>query len=205
MIPEFVSKQAERQWGPRTEVSMELTDWNDHTLTVFGLGNIGEEIAGRGLAFGMDVYGVKRDPDEYDGCLSAERVLASNEFHDVLPETDLLVIIVPLTDETRNSIDQSVFRVLSDSAILINVARGPVVDEAALVDALRAGEIAAAGLDVFDEEPLPENSPLWTRDDVIITPHVGGRSDTFPDRLAELFVENYERRQRDERLLNQIV
>lgn len=205
MIPEFVSKQAERTWGPRTEVSHELTDWKGRTLTVYGLGSIGEAIAERGVAFGMDVRGVKRDPDDYGGCLPPERVLASDELHDVLPETDLLVVIVPLTDETRSSIDEAALRALPDSAVLVNVARGPVVDEAALVDALRTGELAGAGLDVFEEEPLPEDSPLWDMENVIVTPHVGGRSDTFPDRLADLFVENLDRWREDDTLLNQIV
>jgi D-2-hydroxyacid dehydrogenase (NADP+) len=203
-IPTFVSKQAERTWGPRDEVTADLTDWTGSTLTVYGLGSIGETIAERGSAFGMDVYGVKRDPEDYDGCLPAERVLASDEFHDVLPETDLLVAIVPLTEETRGSIDAAVFRALPDSAILINVSRGPVVDEAALVDALRAGELAGAGLDVFEEEPLPADSPLWDREDVIVTPHVGGRSDTFPTRFADLFAENYRRYRAGESLRNRI-
>jgi D-2-hydroxyacid dehydrogenase (NADP+) len=204
MIPEFVSKQAEHTWGPRTAVTADLTDWTGQTLTVYGLGSIGETIAERGSAFGMDVYGVKRDPEDYDGCLPAGRVLASDEFHDVLPETDLLVAIAPLTEETRGSIDGAVFRALPDSAILINVSRGPVVDEAALVDALRAGELAGAGLDVFEAEPLPADSPLWDREDVIVTPHVGGRSNSFPTRFADLFAENYGRWRADEPLQNQI-
>ena len=204
MIPEFVTKQADRVWGPRTEVSVELTDWTDRTVTVYGLGSIGEAIAERALAFGSDVYGVKRNPAEYDGSLSADRVLGSGELYDVLPETDLLVAIVPLTEETRGSIDASVFEALPDSALLVNVARGPVVDEAALLDALQSGEIAGAGLDVFETEPLPEESPLWDRDDVLITPHIGGRSNTFPDRFAALFAENYGRWQEDDELRNQI-
>ncbi|MEF8841225.1 MAG: D-2-hydroxyacid dehydrogenase [Haloarculaceae archaeon] len=203
-IPAFVSKQAEHTWGPRTAVTADLTDWTGRTLTVYGLGSIGETIAERGSAFGMDVYGVKRDPEDYDGGLPAERVLAPEAFHDVLPETDLLVAIVPLTEETRGSIDAAVFRALPDSAILVNVSRGPVVDEAALVDALREGEVAGAGLDVFEEEPLPESSPLWDREDVLVTPHVGGRSDTFPTRFADLFAENYGRWRADEPLRNRI-
>jgi D-2-hydroxyacid dehydrogenase (NADP+) len=204
-IPTFVSKQAERTWGPRDEVTADLTDWTGDTLTVYGLGSIGETIAKRGSAFGMEVYGIKRDPEDYDGSLPAERVLAAEAFHDVLPGTDLLVAIVPLTEATRGSIDAEVFRALPDSAVLVNVSRGPVVDEAALVDALQSDEIAGAGLDVFETEPLPEDSPLWEREDVIVTPHVGGRSDTFPTRFADLFAENYERWRAGESLRNGIV
>ena len=205
LIPTFVSKQAERTWGPRNEVTADLTDWTGDTLTVYGLGSIGETIAERGAAFGMEVYGVKRDPDDYSGSLPAERVLGSDEFHDVLPETDLLVSIVPLTEETRGSIDGEVFRTLPDSAVLVNVSRGPVVDEAALVEALQESEIAGAGLDVFETEPLPEDSPLWEREDVLVTPHVGGRSDTFQTRFADLFAENYGRWRAGDPLRNQIV
>lgn len=205
MIPEFSRKQEDKTWGPRTEISLELSDWKDHTLTVYGLGDIGESIAERGLAFEMEVYGVKRSPEDYDGCLSSGYVLSPNEFYDVLPETDLLVAIVPLTEETRGSINREVFSALPNSAILINVSRGPVVDERALIEALRSDEIAGAGLDVFETEPLPEDSPLWERDDVILTPHVGGRSNTFPERFASLFLENYDRWRTDESLVNQIV
>ena len=205
MIPQFRARQRERIWGPRSEVSLRLSDWKDHTLTVYGLGNIGESIAERGLAFEMDVYGIKRDPAEYDGCLPPERVRASDELLEVLPGTDLLVAIVPLTEATRGSIDADVFEALPDSAILVNVARGAVVDEDALIEALRSGEIAGAGLDVFEDEPLPESSPLWDRDDVILTPHIAGRSNTFPTRFAELFLENYDRRRAGETLVNQVV
>ena len=205
MVPEFSAKQNRTEWGPRDEISSELTDWKNHTLTVFGLGSIGEDIAVRGLAFEMDVYGIKRDPDDYNGGLDPDRVLGTEAFHDVLPETDLLVIVVPLTDETRNTIDTDVFRALPDSAIVINIARGEVVDEGDLLDALEDDEISSAGLDVFEAEPLPVESPLWERDDVLVTPHVAGRSNTFPDRFADLFFDNYERWRTDSELINRVV
>lgn len=205
MIPTFVDKQQRHQWGPRTEVSLEITDWRDRTLTVYGLGNIGEAIAERGLAFDMNVYGIKRNPADYDGVLSKDRVIPTADFERVLPETDLLVAIVPLTPETEGSIDAAVFDAVPDSAILVNVARGPVVDTDDLISALENDRIAAAGLDVFDQEPLPADSPLWDRDDVIITPHVGGRSNTFPDRFADLFLDNYDRWRRDEPLINEVI
>lgn len=205
MIPQFVQKQEDKIWGPRTEISLELSDWKDHTLTVYGLGDIGESIAKRGMAFEMNVYGIKQSPEDYDGSLPSEHVLSPAEFYDVLPETDLLVAVVPLTEETRGSINWEVFDAPPNSAILINVSRGPVVDEGALIEALRSDEIAGAGLDVFEAEPLPKDSPLWERDDVILTPHVGGRSNTFPERFASLFLENYDRWRTDESLVNQIV
>jgi D-2-hydroxyacid dehydrogenase (NADP+) len=197
--PEFDS------WSQRPEVSLELSDWVDHTLSVYGLGNIGESIAERGEAFGMEVYGIKQDVDGYEGCLSTDHVFSSDRFHDVLPETDLLVASVPLTEATRESIDAKVFELLPNSAIFINVARGSVADETALLEALRSNEIAGAGLDVFEQEPLPDDSPFWSRDDVIVTPHVAGRSDSYPGRFASLFLENYERWCANDRLVNQIL
>lgn len=204
-IPSFARRQREHSWGPRSEVSLELTDWKNKRLTVYGLGSIGETIARRGVAFGMDAYGIKRDPDDYQGCLDADRVYPPTELHEVLTETDLLVVVVPLTEETRGSIDSAAFEVLPDSALLVNVARGPVVNEEALLDALRDDAISGAGLDVFATEPLPDESPLWDRDDVLLTPHVGGRSDTFPRRFSDLFLENYDRWNADEPLVNQVI
>jgi D-2-hydroxyacid dehydrogenase (NADP+) len=204
-IPEFSKRRYERTWGPRSGLSLKLGDWKNKRLTVYGVGNIGESIARRGLAFEMDVYGIKRNPDDYNGCLPDGHVLPASDLRSVLPKTDLLAVIVPLTAETRGSIDAAAFEALPDSAVLVNVARGPVVDQDALVDALRDDSIAGAGLDVFETEPLPEESPLWGHEDVLITPHVGGRSDTFPKRFGDLFLENYDRLRADEPLINQVI
>ena len=199
----FGAMQREREWD--RSIGLELSDWLDSTMTVLGLGNLGEVIAERGRAFGFDVYGVKRDPDSYGGCLAADRVLGPDEWHAVIPETDLLVAAVPLTEATEGMVDEAVFRELPGNAFVVNVARGPVVDEPALVEALEAGEIGGAGLDVFEAEPLPPGSPLWDRRDVIITPHVAGRSDGFADRFASLFLDNYDRREAGEPLRNRVV
>lgn len=190
-VPTFVQNKNDSRWD--RSVGSELIDLADRTLTVLGLGDIGEAIAGRGLGFGMDVRGVKRDPSTYDGCLGASAVYPAQALEDLLPSTDLLVVIVPLTNRTHHLIDGDTFAILPDTAILINVARGPVIDEQALIDALRSGEIAGAGLDVFEVEPLPGDSPLWDFENVIISPHVGGRSRAFVDRFCDLFLSNYDR------------
>lgn len=195
--------QHEGTWD--RSVGMELGDWLGKTLTVVGLGRIGEAVAERGRAFSMDVYGTKRRPDEYDGCLPSGHVRGPDGLDDLLPGTDLLVLAVPLTEETRHLVDADALAALPSSAFLVNVARGAVVDEAALVDALAAGAIAGAGLDTFEAEPLPADSPLWDRDDVIVTPHVAGRSDGFGRRFAGLFLENYDRRRAGEELRNVVV
>ncbi|MGM0606240.1 MAG: D-2-hydroxyacid dehydrogenase [Halobacteriota archaeon] len=202
-LPAFVDSQREREWDRSR--GGDLIDLDGRTMTVVGLGDIGESVARRGRAFGMDVYGTKRDPEDYDGVLPSDRVLASEALGGTLPETDVLVLTVPLTDETHHLIDRASFEALPETALLVNVARGPVVDQEALIEALTRGDIAGAGLDVFDEEPLPESSPLWTFENVIVTPHVGGRSKDFVPRFVDLFLHNYDSRQAGETLKNRIV
>ena len=103
-----------------------------------------------------------------------------------------MITLVPLTDETKGMIGEDQFRRMKKTAWFINVARGPIVDEGALVKALKEGWIAGAGLDVFEKEPLPEESPLWDLDNVIITPHIAGPTPHYMDRLMDLFIDNLE-------------
>ena len=195
-------QQRERRWD--RSVGSGMWSWNGRRMTVYGLGNIGEAVARRGRALGLHVFGVKRTPATYTGVIEPDRVVGPERANDLLEETDLLVLTVPLTESTRHVIDESALATLPDSAVLVNVARGPVVDQGALVAALENGELRGAGLDVFEPEPLPETSPLWERDDVVVTPHVGGRTDDFPDRFAELFAENYRYWRAGESLVNRI-
>jgi D-2-hydroxyacid dehydrogenase (NADP+) len=197
-----LERQRAREWD--RSVGSSLWDWKGRQMTVFGLGNIGEAVARRGRAFGMEVYGVKRSPSTYTGVLSRDHVVATDGLSDLLPDTDLLVLTVPLTDETRHAIDADALAALPDRSVLVNVARGAVVDQDALVGALERGELGGAGLDVFESEPLPPESPLWDRDDVLVTPHVGGRSRDFPERFGRLFVDNYERWRAGQSLVNRV-
>jgi D-2-hydroxyacid dehydrogenase (NADP+) len=195
-VPAFRDRQREREWD--RELGTELGSLAGRTLTVVGLGAVGEAVVRRALAFGTDVAGVTRRPDAYDGRLGDGAVHPPEALHDVLERTDVLVLACPLTGETRGLIDAGALRVLPETAVLVNVARGPVVDEDALVAALREGEIAGAGLDVFDEEPLPETSSLWDVEGVIVTPHVAVHSRWYADRVAERFLESYDRWRRGE-------
>ena len=202
-VPTCLDQQRGRRWD--RSVGDALVDLQGRTLTVVGLGDVGESVVRRALGFDMTVYGTKRDPDSYDGRLPDDRVLPPDDLDGVLPETDVLVLAVPLTDETRGLVDGEALAAMPDSALLVNVARGPVVDEGALLAALDAGELAGAGLDVFETEPLPESSPLWDRDDVVLTPHVAGRSEGFVGRFVELFLTNNDRRIADEPYVNRVV
>lgn len=201
-VPGYVLSQTEGGWDRTT--SSDLIDLEDRRLTVVGMGDVGESVAQRGQAFDMTVYGTKQNPSAYDGCLPSDHVLPADELRTVIDGTDVLVLTVPLTEATHHLIDAETFDSLPETALLINVARGPVVDQAALIDALRNDKIAGAGLDVFDPEPLPESSPLWDFENVIVTPHVGGRTDRFVDRFVELYVDNYDRRQAGKSMRNVI-
>ncbi|WP_276259577.1 D-2-hydroxyacid dehydrogenase [Haloglomus litoreum] len=167
--------------------------WNDaftlpgHSLCVVGLGTLGQGIAERAAKLGMDVTGVKRtvEPVEY-----VDEVYPASDLVPAVSEADFVALAVPLTDETRHLVGAAELDAMRDDAYLVNVARGPVVDEAALVDALREGRLAGAALDVFEEEPLPEDSPLWDLENAILTPHCASITQDYPVDVAALVREN---------------
>jgi glyoxylate reductase len=157
------------------------------TLGIVGMGRIGEEVARRALGFGMTVlYHNRRPKPESEAALP----LRYSGFEDLLTESDFVVLCVPLTEATRGLIDASAIGRMKPTAILINVARGPVVVANDLVAAIRSGTIAGAGLDVTDPEPLPRDHPLLSLDRVVITPHLGSATDRTRLRMAERSVEN---------------
>lgn len=173
----------------------------DQSLGVIGLGNIGRRIAQVGRAFGMRVLGIRRsfagstidDPDLDQG-YPPERL------HELLGQSDYVVLAVPLTAETERLIGEAELRAMKSNAYLVNIARGRVIDELALVRALREGWIAGAGLDVAEIEPLPSNSPLYGMPNVILTPHIAGVSVHYEKRLADLFADNLRRYRSDQPL-----
>lgn len=169
------------------------------TVLVVGTGPIGRAIARRSRCLGMRVLGVARSPRQDP---DFERLVASEDLHAVLPEADYVVIAVPLTSETEGMFGSEELRLLKPSARLINVARGRVVDESALVAALRRRELAGAALDVFETEPLPADSPLWDMAGVIVSPHMSADFHGWLDALADLFVANYRRWRAGETLSN---
>jgi len=182
-----VRNQMARRWDRGATIGEEL---EGKVLGVLGLGAIGRALAPRAAAFGMRVIGTKRSPEEIP---HVEKVLPPDGTAEVLQTADFVVVLLPLTAQTRGLIDAKALALMKPTAVLINVGRGPVVQEAALIDALRQGTIAGAGLDVFDREPLPADSPLYELKNVIITPHVSGASPTYLDRAIPLFCENLRR------------
>ncbi|MFP4627795.1 MAG: D-2-hydroxyacid dehydrogenase [Halobacteriales archaeon] len=161
----------------------------DRTLGVVGLGAIGTAVAEHGARFGMEVVATTRTPSRAPAV--ADEVYPPDRLAEVLTRAEYLVLAVPLTDETRGMIDQPALRLLPDDAVVVNVARGPVVVESDLVEALQQGRIRGAALDVFEEEPLPPSSPLWDLHNVVITPHMAGSTPHYWERCADVVAANY--------------
>ncbi|MFB6232657.1 MAG: D-2-hydroxyacid dehydrogenase [Haloarculaceae archaeon] len=171
-------------------------------LCVVGLGTLGRGIAARADMLGMDVVGVRRTPTPVD---HVETVYTPAELHTAIDGARFVAVATPLTDATHGLIGADEFAAMADYAYLLNVSRGGVVDEDALLDALRADGLAGAALDVFETEPLPEASPFWDREDVIVTPHAAAATHEYADRVAALVVENSRRLATGGSLVNQVV
>jgi phosphoglycerate dehydrogenase-like enzyme len=169
------------------------------TVGIVGIGAIGEALARVCKAFHMTVYGFSRTARPVAGI---DRMFAREQLFAVAPDLDFLVLVLPYSHETDRLVGSEVLRALKPSAVLVNLSRGRVVDEAALVAALQSGEIAGAGLDVFETEPLPSDSPLWRFENVFVTPHLGGQSDRYHEQLLPLLEDNLRRYVRREPLLN---
>lgn len=160
----------------------------DRTVGIVGLGAIGQQVATYAKRFGMEVVGTKRDP-EVD-IAAVDRVYTPDELKEVLSVAEYLVLACPLTDETRGLLDAEAIGQLPEEAVVINIARGGVVVEEDLIHTLEQDELRGAGLDVFEEEPLPDDSPLWQLSNVIITPHMAGSTPHYWERCVEIIAEN---------------
>ncbi|HET8607296.1 MAG TPA: D-2-hydroxyacid dehydrogenase [Gaiellaceae bacterium] len=173
-LPQLQRDQRARHWAPHFPVD----ELHGATVLVVGLGAIGREVARLAEAFGMRVLSVRRNEGDLDA---------------LLPQADAIVVTLPLTRETRGLIDRRRIGLIKPGAVFVNVGRGAVVDEGALVDALRTGKLRGAALDVFAEEPLPQESPFWELDNVIASPHTAALSSHENERIVELFCENLRR------------
>jgi phosphoglycerate dehydrogenase-like enzyme len=172
----------------------------DMTLGIVGLGSIGGEIARRALAFGMRVLAV--DPRQTEAPAGVAALWPVERLDELLRESDFVVIAAPHTPQTKQLFRRRQFQTMKPSAVLLNIGRGAIVSLDDLVAALDAGEIAGAGLDVFEIEPLPSDHPVWRFSNVILTPHVAGQSPRVPARHLQLLVDNLKRFARGEPLAN---
>ncbi len=200
-VPEHLAAQGRREWQrevPHAEV-------RDATLVVLGMGSIGGELARLAGGVGMRVIGIRRDANRRDassGGPAVDRIVPSDRFVEVAHDADYLAVTAALTPQTRGMVSAEILAALKPTAWVINIARGPIVNEGALVAALQAKRIGGAALDVFETEPLPAASPLWALDNVILTPHISNSSPRVRDRSLALVVDNVRRFKNGEPLRN---
>ena len=187
-LPRLVEDQRARAWP---EIRQPLRELSGQTLFLVGLGEIGREVARLGKALGMRTVGFRRTegppPDGVDEVHGPQRLT------ELAGRADAMVVSLPMTEQTAGLVDRATIERLPASCIFVNVGRGGVVDEPALVDALRDRRIAGAVLDVFATEPLPADSPLWTLPNVLVTPHAAALSARENERITELFTDNLRR------------
>jgi phosphoglycerate dehydrogenase-like enzyme len=204
-IPEARDNQAKRIWrGMQGDFAKREDEAGGKTVLLVGLGRIGGRIARLCKALGMNVIGVRQNVA--GGAEGADEVHSFRDVVSLVPRADFVILACPLTDDTRGLMGAAALAAMKPTAQLINVARGRVVDEAALVATLQSGAIAGAALDVTADEPLPADSPLWAMPNVLITPHTGGETHMYEDNVLDFMLENIARLQRGETaLVNQIV
>ena len=199
--PRWLAGQRERRWDPMKTHEFPR-DLRGQTAVIVGLGAIGREIARLARLIGLNVIAIRRSPRKPED--PVDEMHAPDELGDVLPRADWLILACPLTDETRGLIDGAMLARLPQTARLINIARGEVVDEDALIDALRSKRLAGAYLDVFRQEPLPSESPLWDMPNVIVTPHNSSAATGNAQRVYDIFVDNLGRWKKGETLANEV-
>ncbi|SFF77890.1 Phosphoglycerate dehydrogenase [Halopelagius inordinatus] len=185
-LDEGIRRQRRREWRH----FQGFGELGDATVAVVGLGAIGQAVVERLDAFGVDTVGVRYTPEKGG---PTDEVFGFDEIESALTDADYVVLACPLTDATRGLIDADALNALPDHAVVVNVARGPVVDTDDLVAKLRRNKIRGAGLDVTDPEPLPTDHPLWEFENVLLTPHVSGYTPHYWTRLADILASNVER------------
>jgi phosphoglycerate dehydrogenase-like enzyme len=195
--PKFIRAQDRRQW-----VRYMPQELYGKTVGIVGLGNIGREVARLAKAFGCRIVATRRSATEGSRDGDVDELLPPSALPRLLGESDFVVLAVPLTGETRQLIGEAELRAMKSTGVVINIARGAVVDEAALVRALKEGWIAGAGLDVFEQEPLPPESELWSLENAVISPHISGGTEIYNQRATAIFCENLRRYLAGEQLMN---
>jgi D-2-hydroxyacid dehydrogenase (NADP+) len=203
-LPEARDNQAAKKWrGMIGDLAQREDELGGKTLVIVGLGRIGSRLATLAKAFDLRVIGVRQDPSRGSG--AADTVVGIEGMHAALAQADFVALTCPLTPATTNLIDAKALAAMKPSSYLVNVARGKVVDEPALLEALDQKRIAGAALDCTWEEPLPPTSALWAMPNVLITPHTAGETRRYEDNVIDLLMENLERMWRGEAALrNQI-
>jgi phosphoglycerate dehydrogenase-like enzyme len=195
-LTRVLEQQREHRWRPFVRETLE-----GRTLGILGLGAIGEAVARKARALGMRVIGTRRsgEPSPH-----ADRIYPPSGTDEVLGQSDAVVVLLPLTPETRGLLDRQRLSRMREGAFLVDLARGEIVDEEALAESLKQGHLGGAALDVFAEEPLSAESPLWDTPNLLVTPHMAGLIGDYLDRALEIFFENLGRLERGEPLRNEV-
>jgi phosphoglycerate dehydrogenase-like enzyme len=204
-LPEARDNQHKKMWrGMLGDLTQREDELGGKTLLIVGMGRIGSHLAKLAKAFDMKVLGIRRDPAQ--GANDADSIHGMAELVKLVPQADFVALTCALTPETTGLMSAAAFTAMKPSAVFVNVARGKVADEAALIRTLQANKIWAAALDVTAEEPLPANSPLWSMPNVFITPHTAGETRAYEDNVIEILMENLDRLWRGEKVLrNQVL
>ncbi len=215
-IPSFLEHQSQKAWSSKRLQIFVPSELQNTTLGIIGYGGIGQEIARLASAFGMKILVTKRDiaepsinswqfpnPSKIQHGL-VEKIYLPEHLHIMLKQCDYVVTAVPLTENTKHMISSLEFSAMKKGTILVNISRGKVVDELALIDALQSDHLRGAILDVFETEPLDAKSPLWNLPNVIISPHVSGLTPNYDQRAVELFENNLKRYLSGNPLLNEV-
>ncbi|MBW2147742.1 MAG: D-2-hydroxyacid dehydrogenase [Deltaproteobacteria bacterium] len=215
-FPRMFHFQQRAEWASDRWKNFVGRELRGSTICIVGYGSIGREVARLARCLGMRVLAIKRNPEnsidtgfvmpgigDPDGSIP-EAIYPPQELRQALARSDYVVLTVPSAPSTRGLIGREELRSMTDHAYLVNISRGNVIDQQALVCALREGWIGGAGLDVFDPEPLPAESPLWQLDNIIISPHVSGFTPHYDDYATDLFAENLRRYLDGRPLLNQV-
>lgn len=191
----MIRNQQAGVWEP-----FDVTMIEGKTLGIVGYGSIGREVAVRARALGMNVISVRRRASQKSDPLV--RMYGADQLREMLSESDYIVVTLPLTEETRGKIGEAEFAVMKKGAVVINLGRGPTIDEQALIRALSEGRIRGAALDVFDEEPLPQGHPFYSLENVLLSPHCADHTSDWLDNAMRFFLAQLQRFRRGEALLN---
>jgi phosphoglycerate dehydrogenase-like enzyme len=204
-LPEARDNQHKKMWrGMIGDLTQREDELGGKTLLVVGMGRIGAHLAKLAKAFDMKVIGIRRDPKQ--GANGADSIHGMAELVKLVPQADIVALTCALTPETTGLMSAPAFAAMKPSSMFVNVARGKVADEAALIETMKGGKIWAAALDVTAEEPLPAASPLWTMPNVFITPHTAGETRAYEDNVLDILIENLEHLWRGESSLrNQVL
>ncbi len=196
-VPRMLRARGEHCWDV-----FDVAEVSTQTMGIVGHGDIGRAVSRRAKAFGMRVLALRRNPGPRPGDEDVDRVYGPDELHAMLPECDYVAVTAPMTPETEGMIGVAEFAKMKQSAIIMNVGRGPVINEPAMIEALQTKRIRGAWLDVFDVEPLPADNPLWAMENVFISAHCADHTGSWLDDSVQFFLDQFGRWSRGEALKN---